>query len=122
VYSSTPTPSSESNSSAIEILDETAAVDQMWDWLTLAERGVIYKHWVVVVFITVRRIKGRKRGHPRPAIVIIRHDDPPEAGRILADHDVIGGHRPGFDRVSPHFYDSEEDVDRCVQLMAEHQG
>ena len=57
-----------------EILDETAGIDQMWDSLTLAEKGVIYKHWVVAVFIAVRRIEGRKRGHPRTAIVYLASD------------------------------------------------
>ena len=58
----------------------------------------------------------------RTAIVMIRNDDPPEAVRYLADHDVIVDHRPGFVRVSPHFYNTQEDVDRCVELMAEHRG
>ena len=58
----------------------------------------------------------------RTAIVMIRHDDPPAAVRYLADYDVIVDHRPGFVRVSPHFYNTEEDVDRCVELMTQHRG
>ena len=54
----------------------------------------------------------------RSAIVMIRHDDPPGAVRHLADHGVIVDHRPGYVRVSPHFYNTEEEVDRCVDVLA----
>jgi selenocysteine lyase/cysteine desulfurase len=54
----------------------------------------------------------------RSAIVTIRHDDPPGAVRHLADHGVIVDHRPGYVRVSPHFYNTEEEVDRCVEVLA----
>lgn len=54
----------------------------------------------------------------RTAIVMVRHDDPPGAVRHLAEHDVIVDHRPGFVRVSPHFYNTPEEVDRCVEVLA----
>ena len=54
----------------------------------------------------------------RSAIVMVHHDDPPGAVRHLADHDVIVDHRPGYVRVSPHFYNTEEEVDRCVDVLA----
>jgi kynureninase len=55
----------------------------------------------------------------RTAIVMIRHDDPPAAVRHLAEHGVIVDHRPGFVRVSPHFYNSEEEIDRCIDVLAD---
>jgi selenocysteine lyase/cysteine desulfurase len=55
----------------------------------------------------------------RTAIVMIAHADPPAAVRYLADEGVIVDHRPGFVRVSPHFYNNEDEVDRCVELLAE---
>jgi kynureninase len=55
----------------------------------------------------------------RSAIVMIHHDDPPAAVRHLAEHGVIVDHRPGFVRVSPHFYNTEGEVDRCVEVLAE---
>jgi kynureninase len=54
----------------------------------------------------------------RTAIVMVHHDDPPGAVRHLADHGVIVDHRPGFVRVSPHYYNTEEEVDRCVDVLA----
>jgi len=54
----------------------------------------------------------------RSAIVMIRHPDPAGAVRHLAEHDVIVDQRPGFVRVSPHFYNTEEEIDRCVGLLA----
>ena len=55
---------------------------------------------------------------PRPAIVMIHHDDPPGAVGFLKEHDVIVDYRPGFVRVSPHFYNTEDEVDRCISLLA----
>lgn len=54
----------------------------------------------------------------RTSIVMIRHDDPPGATKHLAEHDVIVDYRPGFVRVSPHFYNTEEEVTRCIDLLA----
>jgi selenocysteine lyase/cysteine desulfurase len=54
----------------------------------------------------------------RSAIVMIRHDDPPGAVAHLAEHGVIVDHRPGHVRVSPHVYNTEEELDRCVEVLA----
>jgi selenocysteine lyase/cysteine desulfurase len=54
----------------------------------------------------------------RTAIVMIRHDDPPGAVAHLASRGVIVDHRPGFVRISPHFYNTEEDIHRCVEVLA----
>ncbi len=54
----------------------------------------------------------------RTAIVMVTHDDPAGAVRHLAGHGVIVDHRPGFVRISPHFYNTEEEVDRCVDVLA----
>jgi kynureninase len=55
----------------------------------------------------------------RTSIVMIHHDDPPRAVRHLEERGVIVDYRPGFVRVSPHFYNTEEEVDRCVEVLAE---
>jgi len=54
----------------------------------------------------------------RSAIVMIRHADPAGAVRHLAERGVIVDHRPGFVRVSPHFYNTEAELDRCVDALA----
>jgi kynureninase len=54
----------------------------------------------------------------RSAIVMIHHPDPAGAVRHLAEHDIIVDHRPGFVRVSPHVYNTEEEMDRCVETLA----
>ncbi len=58
----------------------------------------------------------------RSAIVMVRHPDPAGAVRFLAQHDVIVDHRPGHVRVSPHFYNHEDDVDRFVDVLAQYPG
>lgn len=54
----------------------------------------------------------------RTAIVMVAHDDPKGAVAHLAEHGVIVDHRPGYVRVSPHFYNTEAEVDRCVEILA----
>lgn len=58
----------------------------------------------------------------RSAIVMVRHDDPPGAVAWLAEHGVIVDHRPGHVRVSPHAYNTEEELDRCVEVLAAYRG
>ncbi len=58
----------------------------------------------------------------RTAIVMIHHHDPPGAVRHLADQGIIVDHRPGFVRVSPHFYNTEQEIDRCVDALASYSG
>lgn len=55
----------------------------------------------------------------RSAIVMIRHDDPPKAVKALAARGIIVDHRPGHVRVSPHFYNTELEVDAVVEALAE---
>lgn len=54
----------------------------------------------------------------RSAIVMIAHDDPAGAVDMLAARDVIVDWRPGYVRVSPHFYNSDEEVDLVVDALA----
>lgn len=54
----------------------------------------------------------------RTSIVMIAHDDPPGAVKHLAGEGVIVDYRPGFVRVSPHFYNTVEEVDRCLEVLA----
>jgi selenocysteine lyase/cysteine desulfurase len=54
----------------------------------------------------------------RSAIVMVRHADPAGAVAHLAERGIIVDHRPGHVRVSPHFYNTEEELDRCVEALA----
>lgn len=58
----------------------------------------------------------------RSAIVMVRHEKPAAAVRHLADHGIIVDYRPGHVRVSPHFYNTEEEVERCVEVLAAFKG
>lgn len=53
----------------------------------------------------------------RSAIVMVPHARPAEAVAELARHDVIVDARPGHVRVSPHFYNTFEELDRFVELL-----
>ncbi|MGW8267361.1 MAG: aminotransferase class V-fold PLP-dependent enzyme [Longimicrobiales bacterium] len=53
----------------------------------------------------------------RSAIVMIRHGDPAGAVAFLAERGVIVDHRPGHVRVSPHFYNTEEDLQAFLETL-----
>ena len=53
----------------------------------------------------------------RSAIVMIRHGDPPGAVKYLAEGGIIVDHRPGHVRVSPHFYNTLDEIDQCVDTL-----
>lgn len=62
--------------------------------------------------------RGAADASARSALVMIPHDDPATAVRRLADHDIIVDARPGYVRVSPHFYNTHDEIDRFVQVLA----
>jgi selenocysteine lyase/cysteine desulfurase len=53
----------------------------------------------------------------RSAIVMIAHDDPHAAVTGLAEAGIIVDARPGYVRVSPHFYNTEDEVDLVVEEL-----
>lgn len=78
--------------------------------------------------LTERLIRGaRERGFRvrcaedpavRSAIVMIAHEEPGRAVEDLAARDIIVDYRPGYVRISPHFYNTEEEVDRVLDALA----
>ncbi|MBI4520514.1 MAG: aminotransferase, partial [Gemmatimonadetes bacterium] len=54
----------------------------------------------------------------RSAIVMIRHDDAAGAVAHLASQRIIVDHRRGHVRVSPHFYNTPQELDRFVEALA----
>jgi kynureninase len=55
----------------------------------------------------------------RSGIVMIRHPDAGAAVRRLAERNVIVDHRDGCVRVSPHFYNTVDEVERTVAMLAD---
>ena len=53
----------------------------------------------------------------RSAIVMIRHSDPPGAVAHLAGEGIIVDHRPGHVRVSPHFYNTEDEIQHFLGVL-----
>ena len=62
--------------------------------------------------------RGASDASARSALVMIPHDDPAGAVRRLADHGIIVDSRPGYVRVSPHFYNTHDELDRFVDVLA----
>jgi kynureninase len=55
----------------------------------------------------------------RSAIVMVRHRDPGAAVARLADAGIIVDARPGHVRVSPHFYNTHDELDRFTDALAD---
>ncbi|MDE2876447.1 MAG: aminotransferase class V-fold PLP-dependent enzyme [Gemmatimonadota bacterium] len=51
----------------------------------------------------------------RSAIVLVRHPEPGAAVAVLGERGIIVDSRPGVVRVSPHFYNTGEEVDGFVE-------
>jgi len=58
----------------------------------------------------------------RTFILMIQHDDPSGAVKHLAEQGIIVDYRPGHVRVSPHFYNTTEELDRCIEVLAAYGG
>jgi len=58
----------------------------------------------------------------RSAIVMVRHSDPPGAVAHLAEAGIIVDHRPGHVRVSPHFYNTEDDIGFFLETLQSFPG
>lgn len=54
----------------------------------------------------------------RTFILMIQHDDPSGAVKHLAEEGIIVDYRPGHVRVSPHFYNTTDELDRCIEVLA----
>jgi kynureninase len=64
------------------------------------------------------RVRGARDPQLRSALVMIEHADPAAAVRRLADRDIIVDARPGYVRISPHFYNTPDELDLFVEVLA----
>jgi kynureninase len=62
-------------------------------------------------------IRGAADPAQRSALVMVAHDQPAAAVQRLADHGIIVDARPGYVRVSPHFYNTFDEVDAFVDVL-----
>ncbi len=64
------------------------------------------------------RVRCAPRADQRSAIVMIAHDTPARAVEALAAKGIIVDWRPGHVRVSPHFYNTEAEIDAVIETLA----
>ena len=62
-------------------------------------------------------IRGASTAAARSAIVMIAQADPAGAVGHLASRGIVVDFRPGYVRVSPHFYNTEAEIDQVVQEL-----
>lgn len=95
-----------------DIIDEIGVVP-------IRERNSdLTEHLLVQLEAAGLRFRGAPDAAARSALLMIPHDDPADAVRRLADHDIIVDARPGYVRVSPHFYNTHDELDRFVEVLA----
>ena len=63
-------------------------------------------------------VRVASRPEQRSAIVMVAHADPAAAVAALGRERIIVDWRPGYVRVSPHFYNTEAEVDRFTEVLA----
>ena len=68
------------------------------------------------------RVRCAPEAAQRSAIVMIAHPEPAAAVGRLAERDIIVDARPGYVRVSPHFYNTEAEVDRVIDVLVDGGG
>jgi selenocysteine lyase/cysteine desulfurase len=95
-----------------EIIDEVGLADIRAKNMELTER----------LIEGVRGAGFRVRCAPDPAlrsaIVMVAHPDPGPAVAALAADDIIVDWRPGHIRISPHFYNTESEIDCVIDALA----
>ena len=55
----------------------------------------------------------------RTPIVTLEHSDPPAAVAALRERGCIVDYRPGLVRLSPHYFNTEDEMKRTLELLAE---
>jgi selenocysteine lyase/cysteine desulfurase len=63
------------------------------------------------------RVRCAPKPESRSAIVMVAHGDPGAAVARLADRNIIVDWRPGYVRISPHFYNTEAEVDLAIDAL-----
>ncbi len=58
----------------------------------------------------------------RTFILMVQHEDPSGAVKHLAANGIIVDYRPGHVRLSPHFYNTTDELDRCIEVLAGYSG
>lgn len=63
-------------------------------------------------------VRAAARAEDRSAIVMVAHGDPARMVARLDERNIIVDSRPGYVRISPHFYNTEEEVERIAHELA----
>ena len=57
--------------------------------------------------------------HDHASITMISCNNPAEVVETLSANGIIVDHRPGLVRISPFFYNTEEDINHCIKILSE---
>jgi selenocysteine lyase/cysteine desulfurase len=64
------------------------------------------------------KVRSAAYSEQRSGIVMVEHPEPAAAVRRLTDAGVIVDHRPGAVRFSPHFYNTTDDNEKAIRVLA----
>jgi kynureninase len=95
-----------------EIIDEIGVT-------AIRERNsALTEHLIDVLHEAGFRTRTAAHAADRSALVMIEHAEPDAAVNRLADRRIIVDARPGHVRVSPHFYNTHDEIDHFVASLA----
>lgn len=97
-----------------------AIVDEVGMDRIVARNRTLTDHLIDAALVAGLELSVSSDPARRSSIVMVRTVDPPGAVRHLAERGIIVDHRPGHVRISPHFYNLEEELDLCVESLAEY--
>ena len=96
----------------IELLREVGVETVRLRHMALSQRlvdGAVAQGWTV---------RCPTNAHERTAIVTLEHPEPQRAVDTLRAAGVITDSRPGLIRLSPHYFNTEDEMDRALELLA----
>jgi kynureninase len=96
-----------------EIIDEVG-LDRI-----RARNAELTEHLIAGAHDAGLRVRCAATPEQRSAIAMIAHHDPAAAVRRLADAGIIVDSRPGYVRVSPHFYNTTAEIDHALAVLVE---
>ena len=99
-----------------EIIDEVGVP------LIRARNAELTEHLLGRIAAAGLRVRGAREPEQRSALVMVADDDPAGAVARLAAERVIVDYRPGYVRVSPHFYNTPDELDHFVAVLSRRPG
>jgi kynureninase len=82
-----------------------------------ARNAALTEHFLARAADVGLRVRCAARAEQRSAIIMVAQDDPAATVARMADERIIVDSRPGYVRVSPHFYNTHAEMDTAIDAL-----